>query len=150
MTDPKHEALMRLMLEMHRELGECFKATIKDIDLPPTTVMIIRMIYEHPGMTVSELARRCGTVKSHVSKVVDDLSREGMLEKRSDPDDQRLQRVYATAAAERRHQEIRARFAALWADIAAVIPPDEVPPMLDSLTVLVSAIQQVRKGRSSS
>lgn len=53
------------------------------------------------GVIVSELARHTEAAKSHVSNVIDQLVERDCVEKRPDPGDQRLQRLYVTRAAQR-------------------------------------------------
>lgn len=129
-----------LWWRVNRELHERFRHTFKDLDIPPMTLMMMRQIELEPGVTVSELARRSSTVKSHVSKTVDQLAVQGLVEKRPDPQDQRLLRVYPTPAATAFKKQIEARAMAHWAEITADIPEADLAEVERGLRILLGAL----------
>ena len=62
--------------------------------LPAIAWMLLHQIRQSPGQTVSGLARACGISKSRVSVLADALQGQGLLEKRPDPEDQRVVRLH--------------------------------------------------------
>lgn len=91
-------------------------------------------------MTIGELARRSGTVKSHVSKMMEQLVRQGYVEKRTDPADQRLVRVYVTRSAAVAEMETRAREA--WSGVVDEIPEAQLEQVVRGLRILLAALEQ--------
>lgn len=104
------------------------------------TLMMMRQIEHEPGVSVSELARRSGTVKSHVSKTVDQLVALGLAEKRPDPQDQRLLRVYSTPAASEFKKQMEARALAHWSEVTADIPEADLAAVEHGLRILLGAV----------
>jgi DNA-binding MarR family transcriptional regulator len=79
-----------------RHLTQCGGAP----ELPGVSWMLLHQLRREPGQTVSGLARACGLSKSRISVLADDLAGRGLVEKRPDAGDQRVLRLYLTAAAE--------------------------------------------------
>jgi len=120
--DFPHEQLIDLLREVNRDLGRYVKEILLAHDVPPAAMSIIREIRSEPGITISELARRTGIAKSHISNMVRDLEGRGWGEKRPDDKDQRLLRLFicpavSTQLAEVR-QDIRSQIGLLVADIS--------------------------------
>lgn len=102
-----HEQLIDLLREVNRDLGRYVKEILLAHDVPPAAMSIIREIRSEPGITISELARRTGIAKSHISNLVRDLEGRGWVEKRPDDNDQRLLRLYICPGISGRLAEIR-------------------------------------------
>src|SRR5690606_12877926 len=96
-TTPEEIAV--LGQHVNREMRALMLRAGKEYELPPFSFMLLRHIKEEPGVTLSELARRVGAAKSHISTTLEHLVKEGYVEKRSDPSDQRLVRLRVTEAA---------------------------------------------------
>lgn len=109
-------------------------------DLPFGALIRLRHIAVEPGVTIGELARRSGTVKSHVSKMMEQLVRQGYVEKRTDPADQRLVRVYVTRSAAVAEMETRAREA--WSGVVDEIPEAQLEQVVRGLRILLAALEQ--------
>ena len=93
------------------------------LGLPFGRVRALRRIAASP-MTMGELATTLGAEKPYATIVVDELERQGLVERRSHPTDRRVKLVATTArgsAAARRADEILGR---LPAGLAALAPPD--------------------------
>ncbi len=65
--------------------------------MPAGGWILMHQLRQSPGETVSGLARACGISKSRVSVLADDLHGRGLVEKRPDPEDQRVLRLFPTA-----------------------------------------------------
>ncbi len=117
------EEIVSLFHGINRTLGRRVADQMKPADLPAGTHLVLHLAHDRPGLTVSELSRAVGQAKSRTSVVVDWLAERGMVEKRADPDDQRLVRVYATPRVEEiwrgMHRMMEEMMAALLADLDA-------------------------------
>ena len=74
-----------------------------------------------------------------ITRLVQELERDGLVRRRGDPADRRIQRVQATAAGKRLLQEGRARRVAALADSVRLLPPpdrrllEQATPVLERL-----------------
>ncbi len=141
-TSDLRSEIGQLWHHVNREIHERVRHAFRDSDLTPMILMMIRIIEEHEGITVSELARRSNTVKSHVSKVIDQLVRQGYVEKRSDPSDQRLLRIYPTKAAGEIKEEMMKRARSAWSEALEGVPEAELESLATGLRSLMKAIDQ--------
>lgn len=137
-----HETLVELFNDsqklLHQQIRPIFRS--KKFPLPPAAMMIVHSIAHEPGITVSELSRRTQIAKSHVSNILEDMSKRGLLEKRPDSEDQRLVRIYlADHAAEqmhKMHQEIRNRLT----EVVSVLPDEKVVQIIEALKIFKEAL----------
>lgn len=120
--DFPHEQLIDLLREVNREMGKFVKEILVDHDIPVASMIIARELRHEPGITISELARRTGMAKSHISNLVRELEERDWVEKRQDTSDQRLLRIYLSHDVSAHliavRQDIRAQIGALVADIS--------------------------------
>lgn len=140
----KHEVLADLLHEVNRKLMEQMREVVRRHEIPHAFMSIGRVLHREPGITVSELARRTGMAKSHVSKTIDELSRRGWVEKRADPDDQRLLRLYLTQSATDNWNRIRASMRGRLAELATEIPEETTAALIDGLQVFKKLLERER------
>lgn len=74
---------------------------------------VLRALWEQEGITHSELAQRLHVRPSTITNTIKRMEKAGFVERRADPTDQRVSRVYLTSTG----REIRARVQAVWAEI---------------------------------
>lgn len=156
LVDEVRQAMSELRVELgelwrsvSREMHERLKAAFREVEFSPATVTLLRRIHRVPGVNVGQLARHAGTVKSHVSKLVEQLVAQGLVEKRSDPDDQRLVRLYLTQAADEMRAQMEARMQTAWAGIVEEIPEDELESVVSGLRQIQRAMTELMQGRTS-
>jgi len=104
-----------LWWHVNREMRALLHRVGKEYELPAFSFMLLRHIKEAPGITLSELSRQVGAAKSHISTTLETLVKEGYVEKRSDPNDQRVVRLHATEAARRYFAALGDRAQGVWA-----------------------------------
>jgi len=134
-----------LWRSINRGIHEHFRQAFRGCDLPPGAWILLRHIEQQPGVTINELARRSGTVKSHVSKMMEQLVRQGYVEKRTDPADQRLVRVYATRSAAEAMAEMNGRANEAWAAVVAEIPKGQLAEVVRGLKILLEALEKSQR-----
>jgi DNA-binding MarR family transcriptional regulator len=93
---------------------------------------------------VSELARRSGIAKSHISHVIDELSRRGWVEKRADPADQRILRLYLTELAAGQMKRIRLELRQQLSSLVVGLPERRRSELVTSLHDILTALQQAK------
>jgi DNA-binding MarR family transcriptional regulator len=57
---------------------------------------VLRMLWEQEGRTHSELAGKLNVQPATITKMIQRMERAGFVERRSDPSDERVSRVYLT------------------------------------------------------
>ncbi len=68
---------------------------------------VLRALWEHEGPTHGELATELHIQPATMTKMLQRMERAGFLERRPDPEDQRVSRVYLTAAGRAIRDEVR-------------------------------------------
>jgi len=138
----RQEEFAELLHAVQRGIHEQIRDVLEAHRLPPASMAVMRQVHREQGITVSEISRRTGLVKSHISRTVDSLVEQGFLEKRPDSQDQRLIRLYTTEQAsahfDRMKTEIRKRLSA----IIATLPEEKVRAMMDGLRALRTVLEQ--------
>lgn len=145
MPDPSLDEVSTLWRSVNRLMHDRFRQAFQGCELHPGAMFLLRSISQEPGLTIAELTRRSGTVKSHVSKMADQLVSQGYVEKRADPADQRLTRIYATRAAADIVANVEERAGEAWAGVAKAIPADQREHVVRGLHVLLSALEKANK-----
>jgi DNA-binding MarR family transcriptional regulator len=138
----QREELAQLWREINREMHDSFRQAFSGYDHSPVTLVLIRQVATEPGIIVSELARRARIAKSHVSKLVDQLVQQGYFEKRPDPSDQRLVRLYLTERAAHMKAELEGQVLSVLNGIISEVPEHEVEAIVHGLRLLRSALQK--------
>lgn len=135
------DELAELLRSVNREMHESLKLALQGMQgycFTPVSMFLLRNVHLEPGVTMSDLARRSGLVKSHVSKLVDHFVQEGLVEKRSDPDDQRLVRIYPTKASHDLKAALESRVKAVLNEL----PAQEAEEIARGLRTLLRALQK--------
>ncbi len=142
------EILADLLQAVIKGMHEEVRKALGDRRLAPVSLMIMHQLIHDQGITVSELARRTQLAKSHVSTTIENLARQGLVEKRPDPGDLRLVRIHSTPMADARFRQFQERLRRHWAEILAGIPDEKTQDLINSLQTL-KVILDERKGSSS-
>lgn len=134
-----------LWRDVNREVHERFRQAFRQSEMPVIALVLLRTIGHHPGVTIGELARRSGTVKSHVSKTVERLERQGFVEKRQDPEDQRLVRLFLTHLADELTAEMESRAMVVWSGITDAVPEGQLHDVMRGLRILRDALESSKE-----
>jgi len=95
---------LKLLEQIERDLGAIrralrapLKSEVTRSDLTPPQMAIIQCVVRHEGTSVKELSQAMGLAHSTVSSIIDRLVTKGLLERRTDPTDGRITRIYPAA-----------------------------------------------------
>ncbi|MDF2630058.1 MAG: MarR family transcriptional regulator [Symbiobacteriaceae bacterium] len=141
----KRIAIGELWREVNHGVHDRFRQAYKDPSLPFGMLIMLRQISKEPGITVSEMARRSGLAKSHISKQIDLLDSRGLVEKRPDPQDQRLLRLYLTKAAEEAAAELERVAQQAWLQVVGELADDEVDAVFKGFQLLRDALERSKR-----
>jgi DNA-binding MarR family transcriptional regulator len=111
-------------------------------ELPAVAWLLLHAIGAHPGQTVSGLARHTGLSKSRVSVVIDRLQALELVEKRPDPRDQRLVRLYGTGRRTEGWEAAHAAQVQAVAELLVGVPAAERQALLAALRQMGEAAER--------
>jgi len=136
------ERLLTLLKDVNKALHDLARTAWHEHGLARPAAIVMREVDHHPGVTVSGLSRITGLAKSNVSKAVETLVEMGFVEKRSDPSDQRLSRLFATDKAKAHfHRMLNEVLKSVSAAISG-LPDEQLDLIIESLEALKMAVQE--------
>lgn len=136
------QEISRLWPRVSRRFHDRLRQAYRDSDLPPLALGLLRQLREQPGLTVSDLARRTMVAKSYISRTVDQLVSLGCVERQVDAADQRLIRLYVTAAADSVTAELTAVSERAWGEALAGLSEADLQKVVAALHVLIAALDE--------
>jgi len=109
--------------------------------IPQSEIEVLRVLSDHPGITVSELARMLGLQSSNVSATVRSLVGRGLVTRTTNPRDGRSYHLHRTPLAEHNGDLIRRMWTSRMQQVLAGMGDDAaelvaVAPLLERLAVL--------------
>ncbi|MEW8977892.1 MAG: MarR family transcriptional regulator [Symbiobacterium sp.] len=138
----RRQDISHLWHQVNRRMHSLLNHAFRESAMPPPVFFMLREIVREPGITVSELARRVDMVKSHVSRTVDHLAREGYVRKEPDAGDQRLIRLYARPEAQDRLRRTDAAVRSVWESVVAGVPEEELATVERGLRILLETLER--------
>jgi len=111
-------------------------------------LFVLRVLAEHPGLSINDLAERTMTHQSSVSVVVSRLLMRGLVARQSSPDDRRRQLVTLTARGRVLYRTSPAVAQERIVDAVRKLSPERRQGLSDGLRALADALGASRKGAS--
>jgi MarR family transcriptional regulator, organic hydroperoxide resistance regulator len=133
-------------VRLHRRL---MIRTMAEHGTHPGQAMCLRVLEGSDGITQRDLADALQLARPTVSKMLRVMEQSGLVERRSDARDQRLVRVYLTAAGRDLAQELRAVAAAHINRTIGSLPERDLEELARLLEELSGRISRVLAGRPS-
>ena len=109
---------------------------------------VLKALWEQDGMTQSDLADALDRSPSTITKMVQRMERSGFLERRPDPDDERVSRVHLTAMGRRVQSDVEAVFQRFAEEIFAGFTEEELASLYAMLQRLHRNIEEGKKEHS--
>ena len=95
---PKQESIDRLLVQVCRLHRARAHALLEEIGLHRGQPPMLRALWDQEGRTHSELAELLHVRPATITKMIQRMERAGFVQRRPDPDDERVSRVYLTNA----------------------------------------------------
>src|ERR1700759_1225715 len=73
-----------------------FIAHFTDVSLRPVPFSVLCTIDEEPGTTAADICRKLSLQQANIVHVLAEIEADGLIERRADADDQRIQRLFLT------------------------------------------------------
>ncbi len=110
-----------VLSDVARLIRTVFDRRVRDIGLTRAQWLVLTRLYRRPGASQTELADMLEIDRASAGRMIDRMQKNGWVERRSDSEDRRINRLYLTADARRAHRE-------MWA-IAETTVDDALAPL---------------------
>jgi DNA-binding MarR family transcriptional regulator len=124
---PLDAPLSALVSVATRLLGAFWWCTAQGTGISPAGLGVIRLLAARDGLKSSEVAARGWSTPGTVTTVVDTLERDGFVERRRDPDDRRVVRLYLTDQGREKVTDSIAVIGPKWHDAFGYVDPADEP-----------------------
>jgi MarR family transcriptional regulator for hemolysin len=114
-----------LTADTARLMRTVFARRLKEVGLTRAQWLALTRINRRPGQSQSELADMMEIEKAPAGRIVDRLEEKGWVERRSEPSDRRVKRIYLTDLGARLHAAITPLADATVRDAIAGLSPAE-------------------------
>lgn len=106
MSDRDHLQFGWLAADTARLLRTVFARRVREVGLTRAQWLALTRINRRPGVSQSELAEMMEIEKAPAGRIVDRLEEKGWVERRAEPSDRRINRIYLTEQGARIHAAI--------------------------------------------
>jgi MarR family transcriptional regulator for hemolysin len=125
-----------LIHEIARLLSRTFEQQTSELKVTREQARVLAYIAVNEGAKQADIARLMDVQKIRITKLVDDLEQRALIERRSDPGDRRVKRLYIAQGAQEVLDGIWQRLSEV-SDIAlASIPPEGRVALIAQLGVI--------------
>jgi DNA-binding MarR family transcriptional regulator len=104
---PESESLDQLLAQICRLKHARVQALLETLGLYEGQPAMLRSLWAQEGLTHTELARRLRVQPATITKMIQRMQKAGFVERRPDPEDERVSRVYLTEAGHAVQTEVR-------------------------------------------
>ena len=141
MREAELETVALLLQEVHRLIKECSSEFLAQNEISLGTIIVLRYLDEHPGLTLSEISRLTHLSKGYVSVRVDQLVRAGHVRKLPDNIDQRRTRLQLTESGRSYWLSLQQDYRSFMAELLEPVPSTAIPEIIASLQLLRNVIR---------
>jgi DNA-binding MarR family transcriptional regulator len=92
--------------DVARLLRTEFDRRVRKLGITRSQWLVLTRLHRNPGASHSELAELMDVEKATAGRMIDRMEANGWVERRAEPGDRRVKRIYLTAEAERVHKRI--------------------------------------------
>lgn len=96
MTLDRSDSVTFLFIKAAKAYRNQIREELSEIGLYAGQEVLLYQLWEGDGLSQKELAKRLEVKPQAISKMLDRMESEGVVERRSDPSDSRVSRVYLT------------------------------------------------------
>ncbi len=114
-----------LLGKVSRKLNRITRESIAPYGLTTSQFFLLIALYEENGILISKLAEKVALDKASLTGIIDRLERDGLVERRGDPEDRRAIRVYLTPKAESLREELLQIYYRNNSKFLSVLSPEE-------------------------
>lgn len=123
-------------------MQQALTRALADLDIKPPHLDILVNLYRFEGISQQELARKLLVGRSNMSMLLPQMEKRGLLERRPDPKDKRVLRLYLTESG----RELTGRAMVVQTDIIektlSATPIEDCLAMAENMEKLIARLQQ--------
>ena len=121
---------IELLTRLHRM---AFRSLFREDGLPPAQAGAMRVIIRYPGLSQRELADKLHIQRATTTVMLQKMEKGGYIDRRPDPEDQRVSRIYPTDMAVMIETENHKRVTAYFGQCFEGIDPEALEIMYRTL-----------------
>jgi len=122
---PESESLDQLLAQVCRLKHARVQALLETLGLYEGQPSMLRTLWAKEGLTHTDLARRLRVQPATITKMIQRMQKAGFVERRPDPQDERVSRVYLTEAGRAVQTDVRGVWHTLEKDAFAQFTDEE-------------------------
>lgn len=122
-----------LVHDVARLMRTVFDRRMRELGLTRSQWWVLTHLYFHEGITQTEFSAILDIERASLGRLLDRLEEKGWLERRADPTDRRIKRVYLTGEVEPLMRAMRARAAAVRSTSLDGLSPADAERLIDTL-----------------
>ena len=138
-----------LATDVSRLMRTIFDRRVRQLGLTRPQWLALVRVQRRPGASQSELADMMEMEKAPAGRIVDRLVEKGWLERRPDPNDRRINRVYLTELGERVYAAIQPTSEATVADALADLPAADQERLIALMTRVKARLVEIAESDPS-
>jgi DNA-binding MarR family transcriptional regulator len=121
--------------------GLLLTTTVADIaaDLHANQLTALHFVFYEPGITQTALAARLNVTTTAVSKSVREMVEQGLIERRTDPNDARSMKLYLAPKGQHIVEEIIEASIQVLVDLLSTLESDEQQALVENLERAITA-----------
>jgi DNA-binding MarR family transcriptional regulator len=149
---PADAPLHALLLAASRVMGAFYAGTLAQAGLriSPAGLGVLRVLLAADGLKSSDVAARGWSSPGTLTSVVNTLVREGYVERRRDPEDRRVVRLYVTDKGRRICEDYYSFAGPRWRAAFDFVSPEDEPVIRKFFTDMIGHFSQLtRKERGT-
>ena len=127
-----------------------FRSVLAEDALPPAQVQALKVIIHSPGMSQRELSDRLRIQRATTTVMLQKMEKAGYIDRRADPMDQRIYRIYPTEAALAMEEQDRKLVDSYFARVIAGIDEAELDTLNQLLARLGTNLRSVIQNQQES
>jgi DNA-binding MarR family transcriptional regulator len=127
-------------------LNQTFRRRIAESGITPDQFTILRWLTENPdGMTQRSLADAMASDPNTVTAILARMIKAGLVERRTDPDDARCNRIRLKAKGRALHAQLQPIASTLQDDLLTRIPVAERDRFIDHLASVADSLERLEQ-----
>lgn len=107
--------------------------------LSPNQLKMLHLVFHRPGISQTSVAERLGVTTASISTSVREMEAQGLIERRSNPDDARVMLLHLAPFGEEIFEQVFDRFINTFADLLGVLPTDDQQQLVERLEQMLTA-----------
>jgi MarR family transcriptional regulator, transcriptional regulator for hemolysin len=139
-----------LLSDAARLLRTCADQEARRFGMTRAQWGVLFRLQRNEGLKQSELADILEVQPITLTRLIDRLCDNGLIERRSDPNDRRAKRLFLTPAAKPVLSKVTAAAETMMSNVLAGLDPPARETMRASLTVMKGNLRQIIQGRTES